>query len=106
MNYYKTEMWNIKNKTAVMHTLGHSDNETGYDSMDTIDDEDSSMAGHVVNHRSYFKSKDSKTTMCSTKAAMELMAYQSKKTTTTDKLNAKRAVEALYKQVLEVDDIG
>jgi len=43
--------------------------------------------------------------MCSTRAAMELMAYQSQKKQ-VEKLNAKRAADTLYKHVLEVGDIG
>ena len=43
--------------------------------------------------------------MCSTRAAMELMAYQSQKKQ-EEKLNAKRAADTLYKHELEVGDIG
>jgi len=104
-NYYRREMCNIKNSTTVRHTLAETDNNSEDDSIENSNDDDLSMTQHVLQHRSCIKPKQSKTTMCSIRAAMELMAYQSQKKQ-AEKLNAKRAADTLYKHVLEVGDIG
>jgi hypothetical protein len=47
----------------------------------------------------------SKTTMCSTRAAMESIAYGSQQRQ-AEKINLKHSQDKTYKQVLEVGDIG
>jgi hypothetical protein len=62
-----------------------------------------SMTAQVLSHRGNIKPVSSKTTMCSTRAAMECIAYCSQKRQ-ADKINATRM--CTYKQVLDMGDIG
>jgi hypothetical protein len=63
-----------------MHTLGDAGIVLREENMnDANDDDNSSMTEHVLKHRSDTKPKSSKSTLCSTRAAMELMAYQSQR---------------------------
>jgi len=72
-NYYKTEVSKVEKASIKLITI-FDDEEITQDS-----DDDSSMTEHMLNHRSYVKPESCKTTMCSTRAAMEGITFRSQK---------------------------
>lgn len=99
-NYYKTEVKKVE-KASMKLTTTFDDEEMTLDS----DDAHSSMTEHVLNHRSYVKPESCKTTMCSTRAAMEGIAFRSQKQQAL-KVNHARVQDRKYKQTLDIGDIG
>jgi hypothetical protein len=98
-NYYKTEVKKVEK--ASMKLITTFDDEV----MMLDSDDDSSMTEHVLNHRSYVKPESCKTTMCSTRAAMEGIAFRSQKQQAL-KVNHARVQDRKYKQTLDIGDIG
>jgi len=98
-NYYKTEVKKVEKASMKLITT-FDDEEMTLDS-----DDDSSMTEHVLNHRSYVKPESCKTTMCSTRAAMEGIAFWSQKQQAL-KINHARVQDRKYKQTLDIGDIG
>jgi hypothetical protein len=104
-NYYKTEVKAIIQHNNVMPTLSDSNDDCYEEKSDSGTDKHSSMTEAVLNHHNYIKPTTSKNTKCSTRAAMESIAYRSQKAQ-AHQLNKERLQDKTYKQVLDVGDIG
>jgi hypothetical protein len=95
-NYYKQQVKEVENRNQLFPD--HSDESK-------VNDDGSAMTQHVLKHRNYVRPSNSKNTMCSTRAAMESMAYQSQQRQ-ANKINYTRINDTTYKQQLDVGDIG
>lgn len=74
-NYFKDEIKAIQKKTDFMETMQESGTGSLQEEPDEAIDDYSSITEQIINHRSYIKPTRSKTTMHSTRAAMESIAY-------------------------------
>ena len=107
-NYYKQQVKEVENRNQLFPD--HSD-ESKVSAEDNItdsgmgNDDGSAMTQHVLKHRNYVRPSNSKNTMCSTRAAMESMAYRSQQRQ-ANKINDTRINDTTYKQQLDVGDIG
>jgi hypothetical protein len=77
INYYKKEVRNIERNHNSTHVLEYSNMEENTEDKNNSGDYDLSMTAQMLNHRNYVKPISSITTMCSTRAAMESIVYQS-----------------------------
>jgi len=104
-NCYKTEVKAIIQHNNIMLTLSDSNDDCYEENGNSETDEHSSMTEAVLKHCNYIKPTASKNTMCSTRAAMESIAYRSQKAQ-ANQINKERLQDSTYKQVLDVGDIG
>jgi hypothetical protein len=104
-NYYKKEVRNIEKNHNNSHVLEDSNIEESTEENNNSGDDDLSMTAQILTHQNYMKPISSKTTMCSTRAAMESIAYWSQQRQ-AEKINVKHSQDKTCKQVLEVGDIG
>jgi hypothetical protein len=104
-NFYKKEMREVKKRHAGIGDLDNSEVTSSTSSQGHSTDDNSSMTSNIVKHRNYIKPTTSKNTMCSTRAAMESIAYRSQMRQ-AKQVNERRLMDETYKQVLEVGDIG
>jgi len=104
-NYNKKEVRNIERNHNSTHVLEDSNSAENTEDKNKLGDDDLSVTAQILTHRNYMKPISSKTTMCSTRAAMESIAYRSQQRQ-AEKINVKHSQDKTYKQVLEVGDIG